>query len=303
MDVSVVLVSFNRLEDTICAIESLHGLPDRPDEIIVVDNGSRVDETTTYIGLGLPELIALRVEKNAGFARGCNDGIRRALAGDCKFILILNNDAILEPGCLTRLQESLRNPAFGAACPLVVNMNDTNIVYSAGGECYPASGAIANRLKGQPRDAAMRPATISFAPGCAVLVRRKAFEEVGLFPERWYLYFEDVEFSLKLIEHGMAITYVPEAVARHAEGSTMRGSQQNYFYYWRNRLLFLQEYGSGRAKVASMLSTLSTMSLMMVFNLLNREPRRAKLLLLAAIAGLRKDWNLGLAAANDPARL
>jgi GT2 family glycosyltransferase len=262
-----------------------------------------MDETSAYLALGLPELTALRVENNAGFAPGCNAGIRVALKGTCRYLLLLNNDAVLEANCLSRLCESLENSAYGAACPLVVDMNDTGRVYSAGGDCDPASGVVTNRLKGKPRAAALQPANLTFAPGCVVLFKREVFETVGLIPERWYLYFEDVEYSLKLLEHGLGILYVPEAVARHAEGSTMRGSQQNYYYYWRNRLLFLHEYGSGRSKFITMCSTLSTMVAMMVFNIFNREPRRAKLLLLAAIAGMRQDWSLGQATANDPARL
>jgi GT2 family glycosyltransferase len=284
-------------------MQNLHNLPDRPKEIIVVDNGSREDETKIYNALNLPEVVTLRIEKNAGYAPGANAGIRRALAGACEHILLLNNDAVVEPGCLTRLSAALEDESCGAACPLVVNMDNPDTIHSAGGVCIPAAGVIANRLKGKHRSAAMRPATVSFAPGSAVLIKREAFEKAGLIPERWYLYCEDVEFSLNLAKHGMAIAYVPEAVAAHAEGSTMRKSQQNYFYYWRNRLLFLHEYARGRAKVTTILSSLGTMLLLIIVNLLHRELRRSQLLFLAAVAGLRKDWTLGMTAANAPGRL
>ena len=122
------------------------------------------------------------------------------------------------------------------------------------------------------------------------MLTREAFEAVGLFPERWFLYFEDVEFSLNLTGKGMKIAYVPDAVVKHAEGSTMKQTTENYFYYWRNYLLFLDEYARGWPRVYQMSRTLAMMLLMIAANLVYRKPWRARLLVQAAYAGLRHDW-------------
>jgi hypothetical protein len=188
--------------------------------VIVVDNASTDGSDREAISL-FPQITVVRNEKNLGFAGGANAGLRLALGQGADFAWVLNTDVFVPPGCLGALIEVMRtNPLVGACQPALVLAADPGIVQSAGcglgltGRCWDiAAGACASSL-GQ---ALTEPPGVT---GAAMFLRAAALREVGLFDERFFMYFEDVELCLRLRRAGYAVACQTKALASHVGAAT-----------------------------------------------------------------------------------
>lgn len=290
--VACVVVNFNGTSDTANLLASLKGQSLRPARIIVVDNGSTEDELELLAPLEADGVVILRNGTNLGFAGGCNVGIREAMASHARYILLLNNDTWAEPTALEFLVRALELGSDSAVCPMIVRMDDPTVVWAAGGTLDLRLGIVRHRLQGKPRWAAQQPERVDLASGCALLIRTEALIEVGLIPERWFLYFEDTEFCALLRRSGRTIGYVPQAVIRHIGGASVGRTDVNYFYYWRNYLFFVREWVDGRFRGVAMTRVLVTMAAIFAFNLIVGRRTRARAILAAGVRGLRGDWSV-----------
>jgi GT2 family glycosyltransferase len=186
--------------------------------LLVVDNASRPDERAR-IAQEAPAARVVGFTRNLGFAGGANEGIARTRS---RFVLLLNNDAVLEPDYVARLAARLELDGRLAAAQGLVLSEDGRLVDSAGfewnrrGEAVPVlSGADASLA---PRE----PFEVSGVSATAALYRREALEAVargsGVFDGSYFAYYEDVDLSLRLRRAGWRFVCDPRAVARH-EGS------------------------------------------------------------------------------------
>lgn len=211
MRVSAIIPNWNRAELLKRLLQSLAGQTIRPDELIVVDNGSSDGSIGVATDAGAR---VLRLGQNRGFAYAVNRGVEAALS---EFVAILNNDVTLDPQWLEQLLAS----GADFACGLVLSDQDptridgTFDLVTAGGLAWRAGS-------GQPAsDARWRqPREIQFAPMTAALFRRTVFERVGLLDESFESYLEDVDFGIRCAKAGIRGCYVPAAVARHKGSST-----------------------------------------------------------------------------------
>jgi GT2 family glycosyltransferase len=289
--VACVIVNFNGVPDTLRAVESLTAQSRPPDWIIVVDNGSTMDESTQLQGTDAQSVVVLRKSVNLGFAAGCNEGIRYAQERGCRYIMVLNNDIWVESEALAWLVRALDSSSDSAACPLIVRMDNPDVVWAAGGEMNLRTAQLGHRLQGRPRAAARHRQQVDFASGCALMLKSEVFREVGLLPERWFLYFEDTEFCAQLQRAGRTIAYVPEAVVQHRGAASVARSDANYFFYWRNYLLFVREWMVGPARILGLFRIVITIAGMASFNTVAGRGTRARMLVLALAAAARGDWN------------
>lgn len=221
---AAVVVNYNALLDTQRCVESLLRSWERP-TLVLVDNASDTG--------GLEEVVAhypgaklIYSPANLGFGRGNNLGIKWALAHTgSEFVFLLNNDAMVEPDTIAKLENALDNhPKAGIAAPRVVLAEDPDVLWYGGGEVdWRRGSAIAPGYMG-PANAslALRARDVSFASGCAILARRSVFEEVGGFDPRFFMYEEDVELSLRVQKKGWSIRYVPEALVSHRGQGALR---------------------------------------------------------------------------------
>ncbi len=236
--ISIVAVNYNGFELTCRMVDSLEAHITTPHEIIVVDNGSRRDEAA-MLGERYPAIVAIRSASNLGFAGGNNIGIRAA-KGD--YIMLLNNDTEVCDDSLRWLCEALdSDAAMGAVCPKIKFFAPPRSVQFAG--YTPLSRiTLRNRPLGfnQPDDGRFdTPSTTPYAHGAAMLVRREAVERAGLMPELYFLYYEEIDWSVRITESGYTIGYEPRCTVYHKESATTgQSSPLRTFYITRNRLLF-----------------------------------------------------------------
>jgi GT2 family glycosyltransferase len=218
-------------------IESLRAQT-RPAEVVVVDNGS-TDGSQELLRGDFPEVELLELGENVGFGPALNRAVA-ATAGDP--VVLLNNDVVCEP----RFVEALLEPAARGAemvAGVLLDGRDPRLIDSA--------GVIADRtlmgfdyLNGKPReDAAAAPAPLG-PTGGAALFSRAAFDAVGGFDERIFLYYEDLDLALRLRAGGARCELAPDAAAIHAYSQTLgAASGAKYARTGWSRGYMLRRYG------------------------------------------------------------
>ena len=187
--------------------------------IIVVDNGS-TDSSVEYLRSNYPEIELVVLTKNRGFAGGVNAGIRRAVGLGSKYIGLLNSDAITDKNWLKNLVDFLdKHPKAGIATAKILNqtgeyLDSTGDIYTIWGLPYPLGRREADT--GQYDNQRW----VFGASGGASLYKTEMFNEIGLFDEDFFAYYEDVDISFRAQLAGWKVAYVPKAVVYHQIGGT-----------------------------------------------------------------------------------
>lgn len=238
LTISAVIVTWNQTELT---LECLAALAPQvaPEATWVVDNGSR-EPALPAVWARFPGVRGLRLEQNQGFAGGCNAGASVALAGGAEALLLLNNDALAEPGAVAALAAALADdPQAGAASPKVYHHGTPRVIQSVGLRIDPDSGDVRMLGSGEPdRGQHDRRAEREGLFGCAMLIRRAAWEQVGPFWEPFFSYAEEADWCLRARRAGWRLLYVPGPAVWHRTSSTLGGgSPLKVYLIARNQLL------------------------------------------------------------------
>jgi len=302
-----VVVTFNRVELVTRLVASLDRARVVPDEIVVVDNAS-TDGTADLVERHHPEVRVVRSPTNRGFAGGNNLALRDVTT---PYVVLLNNDAVPEPGFVAALVDALeRAPDDVAGLTATVLLAarfrpatpddpvEAHVVGPDGTWVADPDGAVrlvnstGNTVRtdgygvdrGWLADAARhRPAPDVFGfCGAAAVLRTSALRDVGLFDEDFFLYYEDSDLSWRLRLAGHRIRHCPEAVVHHVHAaSTGEGSALFRFHDGRNRLLMLtKDATAGLAARAVLRYGLTTASIA----LRRRQPWAAVRLRLRVVA-------------------
>ncbi len=248
-EISIITINYNGLNDTCALIESIP-FNDKM-EVIVVDNASTNDEVSK-INQRFPYVKTIKSDKNLGFAGGNNLGIKAAKG---KYLFIINNDTIFKnfnvQPLIGRLESS---KTIGIACPKIRFAWSNNPIQFAG---YTPLSKITVRNQaigfgeedyGQYEKAHPTP----YAHGAAMLIKREAIEKVGLMPECYFLYYEELDWSMMFTRAGYEVWYEPASTIYHKESqSTGNNSPLRTFYITRNRLLLVKRNWSGISKYIS----------------------------------------------------
>ena len=247
-ELSIITINYNGLEDTCALIESIP-FNDKM-EVIVVDNASKNDEATK-IQNKYPFIRVIRSEKNLGFAGGNNLGIKAAKG---KYLFFLNNDTILRPQTsdfrhlIDRLESS---PKIGIVCPKIRFAWGENPIQFTG---YTPLSKITVRNKAigfgeKDQGQYDSPHPTPFAHGAAMLIKREVIDKVGFMPECYFLYYEELDWSMMITRAGYEIWYEPACTIYHKESqATGQNSPLRTYYITRNRLLLVKRNWNGLSK-------------------------------------------------------
>ena len=224
-------------------VECIRSLLEEPliAHVFVVDNESDGDLRLALAHLSDHEYTLLEVAENRGFSAGVNVGLRLALAGDFDSFLMLNNDAVLKPGSLSRLRTALYSASDVAiVAPKVTNLDGS--LQSLGSRLNRVTFAI-NPVAGERR--------ANYLTWACVLVRRTTFDLVGLLDERYFMYWEDVDFGFRVSSTGARQLVVPEAVVSHNISSSHSTAGSNIAGYSALGLSVFGHSQGGRVRVAA----------------------------------------------------
>ena len=243
IEISIITVNYNGVKDTCELIDSIPSNDNM--EVIVIDNGSREDEGS-LIAQRYPQVKIIRSDRNLGFAGGNNLGIKAAKG---KYIFLINNDTVfkdfnIQP-IINRLKSSHR---IGLVCPKIRFEWGNNLIQYAG---YTPLSRITARNRsigfgeednGQYNIAHPTP----YAHGAAMLIKRDAIDKVGLMPEDYFLYYEEIDWSMMFTKADYEIWYDPSCTIYHKESqSTGQNSPLRTYFMTRNRLLLVKRNWRG----------------------------------------------------------
>ncbi|MDO9512334.1 MAG: glycosyltransferase family 2 protein [Bacteroidales bacterium] len=243
--VSIITVNYDHPEVTCQMLDSMRKITYPNIEIIVVDNASPNDDPS-IIPKNYPEVQFFQLDKNLGFAGGNNFGIHKA-KGD--YFLLLNNDTEVMPDFLeplvTKFQE---DPTVGAVSPKIRFHHTPDMIQFAG---ITPIHLLTMRSKGlgygQTDIGQFENDTITaYAHGAAMMVSRKAAENVGLMSEVYFLYYEELDWGYRITNAGYKIYYVHNSLIYHKESiSTGKQSPTKIYYMNRARLIYLRRNVKG----------------------------------------------------------
>ena len=217
----------------------------------MVDNASKADETS-IISQRYSEVKIIHSERNLGFAGGNNLGIKAAKG---KYILLVNNDTFFKEFKIPALIERLEfSPTIGIVCPKIRFAWGNNPIQFAG--YTPLSKiTVRNQAIGygeEDKGQYDTPHPTPYAHGAAMLIKREAIDKVGLMPECYFLYYEELDWSMMFSHAGYEIWYEPACTIYHKESqSTGKDNPLRTYYITRNRLLLVKRNWHGITKYLS----------------------------------------------------
>lgn len=222
-DVTVVIPNYNGIKYIDDCLKSLFAGEMVP-EIIVIDNGSS-DGSAEIVEKNYPMCKLVRFEKNQGFCRAVNEGIRLA---DTKYVILLNNDTVADKKLVSSLVNAIQNRknAFSVSAKML-SMQSPDMIDDAG-DLYCALGWAFALGKGKDSRSYSAPGKIFAACGGAAIYRKDIFSVIGYFDENHFAYLEDIDIGYRAKISGYANYYEPDAVVYHA-GSAVSGSRYNEF--------------------------------------------------------------------------
>lgn len=247
----IVILQFNNSRDTIKCLESVKELNWQNFRAIVVDNASEIQhlnnirlfiESQERVGERRFKLIANR--ENLGYAGGNNIGIKYALENGADYVLILNPDTTVKRNILVKLLETAQKRRAGITGPAI----DENgkVIYR--GEIEWLKPELFHSQP-HPKLSTLNPN--QYVPGAAMFVGKKVFEKIGMFDERYFLYFEDADFCVRARKAGFKLTVAPGAVVHHNPSSSTSklGIALLLRYHYRNAHLFNMKNAPFKVKI------------------------------------------------------
>lgn len=246
--VFVIVLNFRHPDDTIRCLASLRRSNEREIHPVVVNNGSGGDDADRLRHALGPAMPVLESSTNVGYAAGNNIGIRHALERDADYVWILNPDTEIEQNALQLMMATMAaRPDAGIVGSLnLVGGSSPPIIQFAGGRIDWGAGAITESMGlGKPLTSRPRrePYDVDYVAGTSMLVRRSVFDDVGVLPEQYFLYFEETDFQVRAARWGWKSVMNPLAHVWHHQRSATRLPAPYYTYYYvRGRMLFGKEF-------------------------------------------------------------
>jgi GT2 family glycosyltransferase len=242
--VGIVVVDYENLGDTLACIRSLRDLDYPHADVIVVDNGSASREDEAIAAEFGDAVLAIRADRNGGFAAGANIGIRAGIERGAAYIWLVNNDTLFEPASLRLLVEAMEAaPRFGIATPVILGSETADWsgdIWFAGGSVALARGIAAHVTA---TAAGNVPLETGYVSGCAMLIRREVLDRIGLLEESYFMFWEDVEFSLRARRSGWLCGVLPSVRILHKVHGTI-GRRTFAFLSIRNSRDVCGRYGT-----------------------------------------------------------
>ncbi len=238
---------------------------------VVYQNRDNLEEVLASLrqsktgGVEFKEIVIDNSRVNLGFTGGNNQGIRQALKWGADAVWLLNDDVKVDKYALSELVKSICDVQVGVSVPKIYfypgfefhksrysKKELGRVIWYAGGEidwenCIGKHRGVDEVDAGQFNNTA----ETEFATGCSMLIRKEAIEKTGLLDEKYFMYLEDLDYSMRLKRHGFKIIYQPKAVVWHKNAqSSGVGDDLHDYFFTRNRLLFGFSYAPVRTRIA-----------------------------------------------------
>ncbi len=255
--IAIILVNYKNYKDTLNCIESLKKVNYPNLLVIVVDNNSKDESYEMLLKESDENIKVIESGFNGGFAYGNNCGIRVALEEGAQYVLLLNNDTIVDENFLEPLvNKAESDELIGIVSSRIMFYPESHKIWYAGGAVdWKNLRAIHFGLKEDYTDAYAKETRVDFASGCCMLIPKKIFSNVGFLPEEYFMYCEDMDFCIMVTRAGYEIHYVPESVIYHCVSSSSGGEGSPFSIEWqtRARRIFWKKYRGNFSKLGKLM--------------------------------------------------
>jgi len=233
---TVAIATYNGRQLLEVVLQSLRGQSFEDFRVVVVDDASS-DDTAEWMAAHWPDVELVVHSRNRGVTAALNTCLKAG--ADSELVALLNNDVELRRDCLAELVAALdEHPEAGCSCAKLLAFEDRALLDGAG-DTYTWGGEANRRGQGQ-RDVGQydTPQEVFSACGAVAVYRRSALDAVGLFDERLFALYEDVDWGYRAQLAGWSCRYVPTAVAFHMGSATLGKGASDFalFHNWRNQI-------------------------------------------------------------------
>lgn len=245
--VGIVLVNYNGKNYNEECIDSILKSTYKNIEVIVVDNASSDNSVKILKEKYSNDIIVVETGLNLGFSGGNNVGIKLALEKKCDFILLLNNDTVISEDMIEVMLKSSIINEYAVISPKIYYYDNKKVIWSAGADMIWKKGIPAQRGIDEVDEGQYDiECNVEIATGCCLLIHKNIIHRVGFLPDDYFLYYEDTDYTTKIVRDGYKLLYIPSAKMYHKVSASTGGEESfNYIYYnTRNRLLFNKKYNS-----------------------------------------------------------
>ena len=250
--VAIILINWNSFTLTDECITSIEKTEETNYTIVVVDNGSK-DGSGKQLIESHPNIILLESEQNRGFAGGNNLGMQWAIAQGYTYSFLLNNDTIVGDVFLSPLIQFLyENPLAGAVQPKINFLHNNILIWNAGGKYHPIFCTFSTVGYNQSdRGQFDEPQQIDWITGCAFFIRNAVLEQTGLLEEGLFMYYEDIDLSIRIKNKGYFLQYLPTSTIYHIAGMSSKETVKTttgylhprvHYFNTRNRIWIIKKY-------------------------------------------------------------
>ncbi len=245
--VYIIILNWNGVKDTLECLESVFKLNYSNFEVIVVDNGS-TDNSVETIRKMYPQVTLIENEKNLGYAGGNNIGMRYAMEYEAEYVWLLNNDTVVESNALSKLIASADNrPEIGLISPVIYYYGEPDKIQFNGSYIDWKNKTIIYPENREPKThEEFRIGKNVCLWGTSLLIRRSIIKKIGYLNEKYFAYWEDTEYSTRVLEAGYRNLLCLSAKIYHKTRlptpGTVKRSEQFFYYMTRNWYFWATSY-------------------------------------------------------------
>lgn len=241
--IAIIVLNWNGKQDTIACLESIEKLSYPNFEVIIIDNGSE-DDSVCAIRAQFSSYILVENDNNLGFAEGNNIGIRKAMERGANMFFLLNNDTIVATDILERFVETYRAyPEAGILGAKIFLYDQKEVLDHLGGMWNYKTG-IFEFIGLRQLDKSHQwqiPQELDYVCGAGLIIRRNVIEMIGGLDPRFFLIWEESDFCFRARRAGFKILTCPQAKIWHKVSASFVGKPHSTYFWWRNRLLWIEK--------------------------------------------------------------
>ncbi len=244
-NVHIVLLNWNGYDLTRECILSLSNIKYTNYQIVVVDNGSDDDSYVKLSNEFEKDVKFISNEENLGFAKGNNVGIKYAVENNADYVLILNNDTVVDNLFLNKMIDLAESDTkIGILGSKIYYFSDTDIIWFSGGRFNKFKGGMSVDGMGvKDNERYNEVVDVDYITGCSLLIKSEVLEKIGFFDEEYFNYAEDADFCLRAKRSGYSVVFVPSSKVWHKVARSMKGNFSPFYLYFqsKNRLLLIKK--------------------------------------------------------------
>ncbi len=272
---------------------------DYPNFVITLVDNASTDGSIEWLENNYPDITIIKLKENLGITGGNNAGMRWCLENGCDWIMLLNNDTVVEPDFLTKLIAHASPNLL--IMPRIYFFDDKSRLNNHFGSFDYLRG-VHKDIFYNKQDTVMSEAVQEGTMGntCALLFSRHVPELIGLQDEQYFIYFDDTDFITRAVRHGYRVIYAPDSIIYHKESSSSGGgsSPLSVYYNTRNRLYFMFKHQRNPIALGFFLCYFTMTRLVWAVLLLSRGDKR----LLRVMYNAMEDYSRGRMGKADAAR-